>query len=179
MVGPAGALDSSLKKHTNLLNKLKTNLFASPPDALLKDIDGLTLTKYLEEIVAAVVEGSGKGKGDIDSAVEVSRVSPSRGKADSQVMVQLHTRLTPDFLPHLLPPFLAILNQAPVPTTGKEEKDREKEEKERLSRQRPVLRIMAELAMVGAWQAGPAKGGAEIQKVLKSMVRFQSWNLSV
>jgi len=77
MVGPAGILDSSLKKHTNLLNKLKTNLFASPPDALLKDIDGLTLTKYLEEIVAAVVEGSGKGKGDIDSAVEVSWVSPT------------------------------------------------------------------------------------------------------
>jgi len=37
---------------------------------------------------------------------------------------------------------------------------------------------MAELAMVGAWQAGPAKGGAEIQKVLKSMVSSESWNLS-
>ena len=82
MVGPAGALYSSLKKHTNLLNKLKTNLFASPADALLKDIDGLTLTKYLEEIVAAVVEGSSKGKGDIDSAVEVSWVISLASIAD-------------------------------------------------------------------------------------------------
>jgi regulator of nonsense transcripts 2 len=62
-----------LKKHTNLLNKLKTNVLVSPPDALLKDIDGLTLTKYLEEIAAAVVEGACKGKGDPEAAVEVSR----------------------------------------------------------------------------------------------------------
>jgi regulator of nonsense transcripts 2 len=70
--GPSGSLDSSLKKHTNLLNKLKTNLLVSPPDAIVKDIDGLTLTKYLEEIVAAVVEGASKGKGDPEAAVEVS-----------------------------------------------------------------------------------------------------------
>jgi len=38
----------------------------------LKDIDGLTLTKYLEEIVAAIVEGAGKGKGDPEAAIEVS-----------------------------------------------------------------------------------------------------------
>jgi regulator of nonsense transcripts 2 len=87
------------------------------------------------------------------------------------VIVQLHTRLTPDFLPHLLPPFLAVLAQPPVQSTGKEEKDREKEEKERLSRQRPVLRIVADLAMIGGWQAGPAKGGAEVQKVIKGLVR--------
>jgi len=85
--------------------------------------------------------------------------------------VQLHTRLTPDFLPHLIPPFLAVLAQPPVQSTGKEEKDREKEEKERLSRQRPVLRIVAELAIIGGWEAGPAKGGSEIQKVIRSMVR--------
>jgi len=86
------------------------------------------------------------------------------------VIVQLHTRLTPDFLPHLLPPFLAVLAQPPVQSTGKEEKDREKEEKERLSRQRPVLRIVADLAMIGGWQAGEAKGGAEVQKVIKGLV---------
>jgi regulator of nonsense transcripts 2 len=170
MTGPSGSLDSSLKKHTNLLNKLKTNLLVSPPDALLKDIDGLTLTKYLEEIVAAIVEGAGKGKGDPEAAIEVSRLSHETFKLTRKVIVQLHTRLTPDFLPHLLPPFLAVLAQPPVQSTGKEEKDREKEEKERLSRQRPVLRIVAELALIGAWQAGPAKAGSEIQKIVKAMV---------
>jgi regulator of nonsense transcripts 2 len=171
IIGPSGSLDSSLKKHTNLLNKLKTNLLASPPEALLKDIDGLTLTKYLEEIVAAIVEGAGKGKGDPEAAIEVSSAARNGPPAHDQVIVQLHTRLTPDFLPHLLPPFLAVLAQPPVQSTGKEEKDREKEEKERLSRQRPVLRIVADLAMIGGWQAGPAKGGAEVQKVIKGLVR--------
>jgi regulator of nonsense transcripts 2 len=32
----------------------------------------LTLTKYLEEIVAAVVEGASKGRGDPEVAVDVS-----------------------------------------------------------------------------------------------------------
>lgn len=32
----------------------------------------MTLTKYLEEIVAAVVEGASKGKGDPEVAVDVS-----------------------------------------------------------------------------------------------------------
>jgi regulator of nonsense transcripts 2 len=85
--------------------------------------------------------------------------------------------LTPDFLPRLIAPFLAVLGQAPTQQTGKEEKDREKEEKERLSRQRPVLRIVAELAMLGAWEAGLAKGGAEVQKVLKNLVC--SFHLSI
>jgi hypothetical protein len=33
------------------------------------------------------------------------------------------------------------------------------------------LRIVADLAMIGGWQAGPAKGGAEVQKVIKGLVR--------
>lgn len=138
------------------MNKLKTNLLTAPPDALVKDIDGLTLTKYLEEIAAAVVEGASKGKGDPDAAVEV--------------IVQLHTRLTPDFLPHLLPALFAILSQPPTQQTGKDEKDRDKDEKERLGKQRPILRIVAELAVIGAWEAGAAKGGGEIQKALQKMV---------
>lgn len=70
--GPPGSLDASLKKHTTLLNKLRTNLLVGPSDALIKEIDGLTLTKYLEEIVAAVVEGASRGKGDAEVAVDVS-----------------------------------------------------------------------------------------------------------
>ena len=71
--GPPGSLDASLKKHTTLLNKLKTSVLTGPSDALIKEIDGLTLTKYLEEIVAAVVEGASKGKGDSEVAVDVSQ----------------------------------------------------------------------------------------------------------
>jgi regulator of nonsense transcripts 2 len=87
--------------------------------------------------------------------------------------VHLHTRLTPDFLPMLLPSFLAIL--APVGagsnTGGKDaDKEREKEDKERLARQRLVLRIVAELALVGAWTEGVSKSAGEVGKVLKGLV---------
>ena len=71
-LGPPGALDSSLKKHTTLLNRLRASLMVGPPDALIKETDSLSLTKYLEEIVAAVVEGASKGKGDPEAAVDVS-----------------------------------------------------------------------------------------------------------
>jgi hypothetical protein len=41
----------------------------------LKELDGLTLTKYAEEIRAAVLEGvsgtAAKGKADVEGAVEV------------------------------------------------------------------------------------------------------------
>jgi regulator of nonsense transcripts 2 len=70
-VGPSGTLDSSLKKHTTLLNRLRTNLLAGPAETLIKEIDGLSLTKYLEEIVAAVVEGASRAKGDPEVAVDV------------------------------------------------------------------------------------------------------------
>lgn len=72
-IGPPGSLDSSLKKHTTLINKLKSSLLIGPAEALIKDIDGLTLTKYLDEIVAAVVEGAAK-KGDPEVAVDVSKL---------------------------------------------------------------------------------------------------------
>lgn len=71
-IGPPGSLDSSLKKHTTLINKLKSSLLVGPAEALIKDIDGLTLAKYLDEIVAAVVEGAAK-KGDPEVAVDVSK----------------------------------------------------------------------------------------------------------
>lgn len=70
--GPKGPLDSSLKKHTTLLNRLKSALLVGPADTIIKEIDGLVLTKYLEEIVAAVIEGASRGRGDPEVAVDVS-----------------------------------------------------------------------------------------------------------
>lgn len=66
---------------------------------------------------------------------------------------------------------LLSANAAVTGPIGKDgDKDKEKEDKERLSKQRPVLRIVAELAMVGAWAEGVVKGAAEIGKVLKGLV---------
>lgn len=68
------ALDSSLKRHLSLLNRLRKNYSLEFKDAVLKDVEGLTLEKYAEEIVDACVEGvTGLGgKGDVFAVVEVS-----------------------------------------------------------------------------------------------------------
>ncbi|WVN87840.1 uncharacterized protein L203_103035 [Cryptococcus depauperatus CBS 7841] len=156
---PPGSLDSSLKRHTTLINKLKSSLLIGPAEAFIKDIDGLTLTKYLEEIVAAIVDGAVKGKGDPEAGVDV--------------IVHLHTRLAPDFLPQLLQSLQSVLLSSTSTTTsvGKDgDKDKEREDRERLAKQRPILRIVAELAMVGAWAEGIPKGTTEIGKILKNMM---------
>jgi regulator of nonsense transcripts 2 len=49
---------------------------------------------------------------------------------------------------------------------------REKEDSARVARQRPVLRVCAELALVGVIRDGPNRSGGEwIMKALKELVR--------
>jgi regulator of nonsense transcripts 2 len=50
---------------------------------------------------------------------------------------------------------------------------REKEETARVARQRPIIRVCAELALVGVIRDGPLRSGGEwIMKVLRDLVRF-------
>ncbi|GHJ86192.1 hypothetical protein NliqN6_2594 [Naganishia liquefaciens] len=155
---PKGPLDASLKKHTTLINKLRSAILTSSADTLIKEIDGLTLTKYVAEIVAATVEGitnSKGGKADIDSAVEV--------------ISHLHARLAPEFLSSLLPELLNVLAASnPIASAATPATDRDKEEKERVVRLRPVLRVIAELGLVGAWEK--ARGGKANKGVVSDQV---------
>lgn len=48
-------LDSSLKKNTTFVKKIK-NFSSSQLDSYLKDMSGLNLSKYISEIAAAIVE---------------------------------------------------------------------------------------------------------------------------
>lgn len=76
-----GKLDTSLKRHTALLVKLRSSLNqqAAIP-ALLKEISQLALEKYVEEAVGAVVEGLGKCKtaAEVNGAIEVCTLLRSR-----------------------------------------------------------------------------------------------------
>lgn len=74
---PKKTYDSSLKRHTSLLNKLRKSFSLEAKESILKEIDGLSLEKYAEEIVDACVEGVGGlgGKGDVGSVVEVRFLS--------------------------------------------------------------------------------------------------------
>lgn len=71
----AAKLDSSLKRHTALIKRMRQSIGAENRDQLLKDIDSLSLEKYIDEIASAAVEGVGRCKTEKDvwSAVEVRK----------------------------------------------------------------------------------------------------------
>lgn len=66
-------LDSSLKRHTALIKRMKQSMAADYKDQTLKDIESLSLEKYIDELATAAVEGIPRCKSEKDvwSAVEV------------------------------------------------------------------------------------------------------------
>lgn len=77
MAEPVKALDSSLKRHTALIKRMRQSIGTDNHDHIAKDIQSLTLEKYVDEIAGAVVEGVGRCKTEKDvwSAVEVRTFS--------------------------------------------------------------------------------------------------------
>jgi regulator of nonsense transcripts 2 len=72
----AGSLDSSLKKNTAFIKRLRTSLNADNQSALLKDISSLSLEKYIPEVVSAASEGLTKCKSISDSLAAVEVLAP-------------------------------------------------------------------------------------------------------
>ena len=89
-----------------------------------------------------------------------------------QVISALHQRFPTKFTPALitiLSGALAPANKASLATIAPEQRD--KEETARVSRQRPVLRVCAELALVGVIRDAPGRSGGEwIMKSLRDLV---------
>lgn len=108
-------------------------------NTFLQDIRTLSLTKYLSEIISACYEGLSKLKtpGEIDAAVEI--------------VSALHQRFGPseftEYLGWLLGKGMATPDKSLLKSLAPEV--REKEEKERLVRQRALLRVITELWLVG------------------------------
>jgi len=153
-------LDSSLKRHTALIKRIRQSLAVDNRDQILKEIETLSLEKYIDEIVSAVIEGLARCKTekDIWSAVEI--------------ISALHRRFPKAFTPGLMsslsaaisPPSRAALN---VLT----QEQREKDDANRIARQRPLLRVCAELAMVGIIKDSPGRSGGEwVMKALKELL---------
>jgi len=93
-----------------------------------------------------------------------------------QVISALHRRFPTSFTPALITALASVLvpsNKAALAAMAPEQ--REKEEAARVTRQRPVTRVCAELALVGVIRDAPSRGGGEwIMKVLRDLVRFFS-----
>jgi regulator of nonsense transcripts 2 len=192
-IAPSKAsLDTSLKRHTALIKRAKQSIGLEHRDQLLKDIDGLTLERYVDEIATAVIEGVARCKNDKDvwSATEVCPFlnSPIRNNEasghllgwpavrDVQIICAVHRRLKPAFSPKIVPllhhglsppPRVASGSAPPVPTEVQE-----RETAARIARQRPLLRVCAELAMVGIIgdENTGRSGGEWIMKSIKDLV---------
>ncbi|KAI0020231.1 MIF4G domain-containing protein [Xylariomycetidae sp. FL0641] len=133
------SLDSSLKKNTAFIKRLRTAVTSSTQNTFLQEIRTLSLTKYLSEIISACYDGLCKlrTQGEIDAAVEI--------------VSALHQRFGPDeftgYLGWLLGKGMATPDKSLLKSLAPEV--REKEEKERLVRQRALLRVITELWLVG------------------------------
>lgn len=133
-----GSLDASLKKNTAVIKRLRTQLTSESLPTILKELATISLEKYLSEVISAVAEGLQKVKSTPDVAAAVETVSA------------LHQRFQQQFTPHLTYALARGL-ATPRPDVLKPltQEQREREEKERLSRQRVLLRLAVELWLVG------------------------------
>ena len=138
----AGAqLDSSLKRNTALIKRLRTSLHLPESlPVLLKEIPLLSVDKYAQEITAATVEGVSRCKSTLElaNAIEVASCLHARLGAATDFTTGLIAALTAQ----LKPPSKAAL-------AALQPDHRDKEESSRIVKQRGLLRLVAELEAVG------------------------------
>lgn len=135
-----GSLDSSLKKNTAFIRRLRTAIAGPATNGFLQEIRTLSLHKYLSEIISACAEGLSKLKIPADIAAGV------------EIFSALHQRFGPaEFTGHVawhIGRGLSSPDKAFLKTLTAEV--REREEKERIARHRILLRVATELWLVGA-----------------------------
>lgn len=90
----------------------------------------------------------------------------------TQVISAFHRRFPTTFTPSVVAALAAVLAPpARAALAAMAPEQREKEDATRVSRQRPVLRVCSELALVGIIHDGPKRSGGEwVMKTLKDLV---------
>ena len=128
-----------MKKNTAFIKRIRTGISAAAQATLLGEIKALSLQKYLSEIIVATAEGLSRLKtsGEIATAVEIvsalhQRFGPS--EFTKQLAWLLGRGLTPP-------------DRVQLKSWTQEVRDRE--EKERLTRHRILLRIVTEFWLCG------------------------------
>ncbi|KAJ9657550.1 mRNA decay protein [Coniosporium apollinis] len=133
------SLDSSMKKNTAFIKRLRTAVTASSQATFIQEIRTLSLHKYLSEIISACYEGLSKLK------------TPGEVAAGVEIVSALHQRFgSVEFTGYLgwfIGRGLSSPDKAQLKSLPQDVRDRE--EKERLARQRVLLRVATELWLVG------------------------------
>jgi regulator of nonsense transcripts 2 len=131
------SLDSSMKKNTAFIKRLRTAAQAS--SQFIQDIQTLSLHKYLSEIISACYEGLCKLK------------TPAEITTGVEIVSALHQRFGPTefttYLAWYIGRGLSTPDKSQLKTLAQDV--REREEKDRLARQRGLLRVATELWLVG------------------------------
>ena len=127
-----------MKKNTAFIKRLRTAITPASVNTFAQEIRSLSLSKYLSEIVSASFEGISKLK------------TPAEITAGVEVISALHQRFGPADYTCYLGWYLGRSLTSPDRAQLKQltPEVREKEEKERVSRQRILLRIATELWLV-------------------------------
>jgi regulator of nonsense transcripts 2 len=119
-----------------VIKRLRASLNSESQAGLIKDLQTTSLEKYLPEVISAVAEGLQKSK------------IPDTG-AVLEVVSALHQRFQGDFTPQLTFALAkGLANPRPEVLKGLSPEQREREEKDRLARQRSLLRVGVELWLV-------------------------------
>jgi regulator of nonsense transcripts 2 len=134
-----GSLDSSMKKNTAFIKRLRTAVNAPAQAQFIQEIRALSLHKYLSEIISACYEGLCKLK------------TPGEIAAGVEIVSALHQRFGPaeftGYIGWYIGRGLATPDKSHLKALAQDV--REREEKERLARQRILLRVATELWLVG------------------------------
>ncbi|KAF8967853.1 armadillo-type protein [Flammula alnicola] len=160
IVQETAKLDSSLKRHTALIKRIRQSMAADNRDQIMKDIESLSLEKYVDELAGAMIEGLARCKTEKDvwGAVEV--------------ISAVHRRFPKTFTPALVNNLsLAISAPSRASLASLTPEQREKDDSARVTRQRPMVRVSSELALVGIIKDAPDRSGGEwIMKALKDLL---------
>lgn len=128
-----------MKKNTAFIKRIRTAITTSSAPTFLQEIRSLSLQKYLSEVISASYEGLCKLK------------TPGEISAGVEIISALHQRFGSSefttFLGWLLGRGLSTPEKAHLKALGQDAK--EKEEKERLIRQRALMKVVTELWLVG------------------------------
>lgn len=128
-----------MKKNTAFIKRLRTAINATGLNVFLQEVRTLSLHKYLSEIISACFEGLCRLK------------TPGEITAGVEIISALHQRFGPDeftkYIGWLVGRGLSTPDRAQLKALAQDV--REREEKERVSRQRILLRVATELWLVG------------------------------
>ena len=128
-----------MKKNTAFIKRLRTAINSTGQTTFIQEIRSLSLHKYLSEVISACYEGLCRLK------------SPGEIAAGVEVVSALHQRFGPDeftaYIGWLIGRGLSTPDKGQLKALAQDV--REREEKERLARQRPLLRVATELWLVG------------------------------